>query len=218
MITTLGRSIRCLAVWLAAGLAAGTVWSWTLPCLHAGSGAIDDLLIRVAAVVLLAGTGWLWVLATVVILEALHAPVPESIGRRVPAQVRRLVLLACGCVLVASVPALGSAADPEDPPERLSGLPMPDRAALPPRLAGSRGAGPPPDRAEVVVVPGDSLWQITAETLGEEADAATIAATWPELYRRNRELIGVDPDLILPGTRLLLPDRLVEPPQRGEDR
>jgi len=58
----------------------------------------------------------------------------------------------------------------------------------------------------VVVRRGDTLWDIAARHLGPEATAAQIAQDWPRWYAANRSLIGDDPDLILPGQRLIPPD------------
>lgn len=78
----------------------------------------------------------------------------------------------------------------------------PDRASIDLVARGSAA----PD--SVVVRAGDTLWDIAAAHLGPDADPATIAATWPLWYDTNRETIGADPDLILPGTRLLPPSQL----------
>lgn len=78
----------------------------------------------------------------------------------------------------------------------------PDRASID---LVSRGSAAPDS---VVVRAGDTLWDIAAAHLGPDADPATIAATWPLWYDTNRETIGADPDLILPGTRLLPPSQL----------
>lgn len=55
-----------------------------------------------------------------------------------------------------------------------------------------------------VVAPGDSLWRIvTSELPG--AETAEIAARVADVHAANRELVGADADLILPGQRLVLP-------------
>ncbi|MHA7178498.1 LysM peptidoglycan-binding domain-containing protein [Arthrobacter sp. MDB2-24] len=59
--------------------------------------------------------------------------------------------------------------------------------------------------AEVVVVPGDSLWSIAARRLGPLATAADIAETWPAWFDANRSVIGDDPSLLLPGQVLQAP-------------
>ncbi len=59
--------------------------------------------------------------------------------------------------------------------------------------------------ADVVVLAGDSLWSIAARHLGPEADDAEIAQAWPQWWKANRAVVGEDPDLLLPGQRLVAP-------------
>jgi nucleoid-associated protein YgaU len=56
-----------------------------------------------------------------------------------------------------------------------------------------------------VVKTGDSLWTLAAAELGPGASAEAVAARWPEWYAANRQVIGSDPDLILPGQVLRIP-------------
>lgn len=77
--------------------------------------------------------------------------------------------------------------------------PVPDPSAI--TLVSRGGAAP----EAVVVRSGDTLWDIAARHLGEDADAAAIAAAWPRWHESNRAVIGEDPDHILPGTRLVPP-------------
>ena len=73
-----------------------------------------------------------------------------------------------------------------------------------PRLLGAR---PVPDNAhEVVVHRGDSLWSLAARHLGPDAGDAEVAQAWPLWFEANRDRIGDDPDLILPGQSLRIPD------------
>ncbi len=58
---------------------------------------------------------------------------------------------------------------------------------------------------EVVVRRGDTLWDIAARHLGPDASAAEIATEWPRWHATNATVIGSDPDLLLPGQRLLPP-------------
>jgi len=51
----------------------------------------------------------------------------------------------------------------------------------------------------------DCLWTIAARSLGPEATPAAIEAAWHRWYQANREVIGADPNLLLPGQRLALP-------------
>ncbi len=75
-------------------------------------------------------------------------------------------------------------------------------------------AGPADEQAEPqpgtghVVRRGESLWSIAAGALrasGLPAGEHDIAAAWPRLYEANADLVGPDPDLILPGQELHIP-------------
>jgi hypothetical protein len=74
--------------------------------------------------------------------------------------------------------------------------------AGPARVAG---ASPARGGDAVVVVRGDTLWDIAARHLGAGATPAAVAAEWPRWYAANRTLIGPDPGRILPGQRLAVP-------------
>jgi len=58
---------------------------------------------------------------------------------------------------------------------------------------------------------GDSLWSLAASTLPSDAGNGRIAARWHQIYEVNRGVIGADPDLIVPGTTLHLPDFQEDP-------
>lgn len=102
-------------------------------------------------------------------------------------------------------------ADPTAPTPQDVAAPAPPASAPP----GTPGTTPPAgtDQSESihVVEAGESLWSITAATLGPQAGDAAIAAAWPSLYRANAEALGADPDLIHPGTALDLPAGLTDP-------
>lgn len=76
-------------------------------------------------------------------------------------------------------------------------------------IASSPPAGPAAGHnestAEIVVVRGDTLWDIAARHLGPGATTEQIAAEWPRWWAANADVIGRDPDLILPGQRLQPP-------------
>ena len=74
---------------------------------------------------------------------------------------------------------------------------QPDLAPL-----GARSTGP---TGEVVVRRGDSLWAIAGRHLGDDASDAEIAREWPRWYAANRDVIGPDPDRLLPGQVLGAP-------------
>lgn len=78
----------------------------------------------------------------------------------------------------------------------------------------SPSAGSPAESSEapshtVVVQRGDSLWSITDDLLGPGIDdPQEIAAAWPRLHDANREVIGPDPDHLVPGQELVIPTAL----------
>lgn len=57
----------------------------------------------------------------------------------------------------------------------------------------------------VVVTRGDTLWDIAASALGPGATNASIAAHWPSWHEANRQVIGPNPHLLLPGQILQPP-------------
>jgi len=57
----------------------------------------------------------------------------------------------------------------------------------------------------VVVLRGDTLWSIAARHLGPAATAGEITVEWHRWLATNRDVIGSDGDLILPGQRLRAP-------------
>ena len=95
-----------------------------------------------------------------------------------------------------------------DPAQGSPGTPLgTDTGAGPGRTAS---LAPPPRGVEqvgpvVVVEPGDCLWRIAAEHLPPGAGAARVAAEWPRWWAANRDVVGPDPDLILPGQHLRAP-------------
>ena len=138
----------------------------------------------------------------------------------------------------ASAPAEPAPAPgPDASPGAEPAAPRPDPAAGAPSgetSAAEAPAGDPP-AAEAPSAPatthrvsaGESLWSITEELLGAGAAGAPtdpssggppaqarVARAWPILYAANAESIGADPDIILPGTVLSVPEDLLRPPSR----
>lgn len=113
----------------------------------------------------------------------------------------------------------------------LTGLPLPDRVlGAAPRLPTSavrlraRGAHPAYDGDTVVMTSasgpvrrrtpstyrvrtGDCLWTI-AENLLPAASGDEVDEAWRRIHHANRDAVGPDPDLLLPGTTLRLPEPL----------
>jgi nucleoid-associated protein YgaU len=122
-------------------------------------------------------------------------PAPSAAARRGRPCRRRAVaaLVLAGTAAVAGAPAFAD----------LTGLPLPDRttgAAVAARAPTALGGA-----HTVVVHGGDTLWSISARLLGGAATDARVTRTWHRLHRANLARIGPDADLILPGTRLVVP-------------
>ncbi|EYR61827.1 peptidoglycan-binding protein, partial [Actinotalea ferrariae CF5-4] len=66
-------------------------------------------------------------------------------------------------------------------------------------------APPATGPATTTVRPGDTLWDLAAEQLGTAATDAEVAAAWPRWHEANREVIGPDPDVLVPGQVLTVP-------------
>ena len=194
---------------------------------HRSDLRFDDLVLTAALAVLALAGGWL-ALGIVLTLGTRALRCSHTLAGRLaraitPSLVRSLLGGACGAaVLVAPTTAPGAlafAADTghaqsHDCPRRscsdaLGGLPVPDR----PWGAAPRTTRTEPER--VLVRGGDSLWAIAARHLAAQCAAdhasppgqAEIAATWPRWFELNHARIGDDPDLIHPGTRLVVPRR-----------
>ncbi len=171
----------------------------------------EPAFVAVAEIVAASGGCWLAVGTLCIVLA--EAPWGGSgvrlVARRfVPRCWRAAILAAVGTGLLTG-PALASATSavlaPGDPPPHqprngalavLDGLPLPDRAS-----GGWR------NRSTVVVARGDCLWTLAAKDLPSTASDASIARHVERWYRANADVIGPDPDLLLPGARLHAPSR-----------
>lgn len=72
---------------------------------------------------------------------------------------------------------------------------------------GSNSSHPDSSHPDPIVVHrGDCLWDIVARALGPTVSEREIAAALPRWYAANRETIGSDPDLLLPGQVLHAPE------------
>ncbi len=192
---------RCLAVGGTAAGASVALVAWLLPAALAPAPGLDGALVRICAVVAAAAATWLGVVGVAVSVEAAAGGGTRFVG--VPGPVRRALLAACGVAMVAGLAApAGAAPGRHDGPQKaaavvasaIAGLPLPDR---PHGGAQVRRGGSAPARA-VTVQPGDSLWELAEEHLGD-------GNRWTELYAANRSVVGADPDLIRPAERLRIP-------------
>jgi hypothetical protein len=177
----------------------------------------DTLLTRAAVCGLVAAGAWALVLVGAVAIEARTGGRVQVADRAGCPPALRLWLLGVFMAVFAGVaPAhasdTGSGRGVAGPgAAALDGLPLPDRATGGPERRGSR-----PLRA-VVVVPGDSLWRIVRELLPRDAADAEVAAGVLTLHAGNRRTIGADPDLLLPGQRLVVPPDFPDPTTAPEE-
>lgn len=198
-----------LAALLASSVAASVLLDggWQARLGPLTSRSASDLLGDVASTALVLLLAWVAAAAWLDLLRrhtGLVGRVADAAWRLlVPATMRVAATAALGVGAATGVgggaPALALDAPPPD-----SSLPRVDRPHTSTPAVTSR-ASAPAARAQVTVVPGDSLWRIAARDLGPTATTPDIAAHWPRWYDTNRATIGPDPDLILVGTRLDAP-------------
>ncbi|KQZ75038.1 LysM peptidoglycan-binding domain-containing protein [Nocardioides sp. Root151] len=207
---------RCLLVWAGVSLVCLAALVALLPDLRRCGVLLDagaladapfDRALALLAVVALTGSAvWWWAVTSLAVLEAATA----VRVRGCPPAMRRVVLLACGVTLASGLsPAVadqsaGLPPRPADPGHSvLAGLQLPDRSPGVVTRPATAGATSAPGAVRVRA--GDSLWSIAEGSLGHDADDASIDARWRQIWQANREVVGADPDLIHPGTRLRLP-------------
>lgn len=192
----------------------------------------DVLLVWLAALVAVGCLLWLWLVTTVVAVGAARGragshPIGHTVG--CPVAVRRLLLTACGVALAGGLAAPAHAVPThlhgeEGGGSALEGLPLPERPAGP-RDTAKQLTPPPAPRPDapaagvrpehssarpgdvVVVRAGDTLWDLAAAGLPDDATPAAVDERWRAIYAVNADRVGPDPDLILPTTTLRLPRR-----------
>lgn len=157
-------------------------------------------------------------------------PDSSALGQRAPAQTSQLLPTDSPF----STAAASDAADGEDAPRGTALLPplgwgeespvaqtAPEGSASPVSTASAPSPATSPTSTPtagerttstsrtVIVHRGDSLWSITDDLLGPGTTAASeISTSWPLLHDANREVIGADPDHLLPGMELTVPHSL----------
>jgi len=172
-LSTQGGLITGLAV-----VGAGLTWPTVLPSVEAAQGDDFPHTIEALATLLLAALS-AWILL-IVAAELVAVRLPG-----VPHVVRAAMFT--GTALALTIPAAQA-----DGTHDVSGLPLPDRPII--------GAPPTPlGDPTVTVRPGDTLWGLAAAALPDDASAAHIAEATRAWHRLNHDVIGPDPDLILPG-------------------
>jgi hypothetical protein len=197
---------RPLAVWLAvsgaAALSAGsTPGAWRAAGRGVGPDAVVDLLVAGCATGLSLALAWLWVVTTATVAGLLTGQARAGGGTT-----RRLVLLACGVAVAAGTALPAAAVGGEG--RGLAGLALPDRAVA--------AAAPQQQGEDYVVRPGDSLSSIA---LAHPRGTGPLEERWRAIWQANRDVVGDDPDLIIPGQELHLPpSRTTHDPTSDGDR
>ena len=190
-------------------------------------------LVATAALLAQVLTAWLLLVALLTLGAsgpASAARLSRALLRRcAPGAVRSAVAVALGTGLVVGAAAGPAAAAPPSPtapaaapptasspgaaPARRTPTSLPSSALDWPGLSAATRTptGPGAERARstaepaVVVRPGDTLWGLAARSLPPRASDTDRAAEWPRWWSANRQVIGEDPDLLLPGQRLVAP-------------
>ena len=146
----LGTSItrgRCAAVWAGATVVAAALMLGLSPLLVAttkavgrgnlGGAGFDTALVWCCATAAAVATCWLWLVATLVTVDAARGV--RTARRGVPAGLRRALLALCGAALTSGLaaPALAGATavtGPETQPGPLAGLRLPERVSVTPAV------------------------------------------------------------------------------------
>ena len=200
------QRVRAVAWMLGAG-AAGIVFAADA-CSRAGQRAVADPSTTLAG--LSSATGALlcgWLLTVALTCGFARSPGPagaiaDRAARRIaPLALRRLLNVLLGSAILA--PALAAHGG-----EQATSIAA---APLSPGTTANAGDDVLPDpgfgpatAAPVVVRPGDTLWGLAEDHLPAPAQASNIAEAWPRWFAANRAELD-DPDLILPGQRLVPP-------------
>lgn len=175
--------------------------------------SFNDLITGAGACLLVGCAAWSVLICIAALLEAVTAGrlrATSWVG--CPPAVRQALLAGLGVAIVATPvqaqsipgsratttrPSTGSFTGPFIGP--FTGTTTPEPAL--PVPARPLGGGP----RTLVVQPGDNLWQLAETGLPGSAPAPEVARRVELLHRANRIVIGPDPDLILPGQRLVTP-------------
>lgn len=156
-------------------------------------------LIAVAHLAALTVAGWI----LLVLIGALaHVRLPG-----VPRALRSALIVPAAVGVISAVAVAGPAH--ADQRHDVAGLPLPDRPVATAPLERTEPVAPrpsSPDAATITVRPGDSLWSLAAADLPAGASTRQVTASWHAWYATNRDVVGADPDLIVPGQVLIVPD------------
>lgn len=125
----------------------------------------------------------------------------------------RMARLVVAVFVVSALLRMGQVGAATPPPmhriERSGASDASDAVAPAPTGVSLRTLGP--DASTHVVATGECLWRIARSHLdaaGLPASGAEVSRLWRAIYAQNRDVIGDNPDLILPGQVLTIPGDL----------
>lgn len=157
-----------------------------------------NALIALAHLAALALAGWI----LLVLVGALaHVRLPG-----VPRALRSALIVPAAVGVISAVAVAGPAQ--ADQRHDVAGLPLPDRPVATAPLEQTEPAAPRPSgpHADTITVrQGDSLWRLAAADLPADASTTQLTRAWHAWYDTNRDVVGADPDLIVPGQVLTRP-------------
>ena len=166
-----------------------------------GGRSFPDALMAVGSLVTLAIASWCLLVAAAVVLGGS----PRLIAVLAPSMLRRTLLAGVAGALVVAPAHAGQIATPESPQHSVSGLPLPDRPGDVVVVSHTPSTGSRVAAQAVEVRRGDTLWAIAARALADDATEAEIAHATHLWHQTNRDVIGDDPDLIVPAQHLTPP-------------
>lgn len=160
--------------------------------------SFPEALIAIACLLTLA-LAWWALLAFALVMTGASSRMVTALT---PAFLRRALLAGAAGALVVGPAHANQIAAPDVPRHSVHGLPLPDRPTVTEVVAVQSEIA-----RTVEVQPGDTLWGIASRHLADDAPNARLAAATADWYRTNRDVIGDNPDLIIPGQQLTPPNR-----------
>ena len=134
-----------------------------------------------------------------------------ALARRVRPLSRPIATVIAAILLVGVVRSSPSAAVVPPPVERIIIDRQPVPTAVTVLSPVSRVATLGSAASAYTVVSGDTLWGIARDILsqtGSHPDGGAVSVAWRTIYESNTDVVGPDPNLILPGQVLTIPGGL----------
>jgi len=150
-----------------------------------------------------------WLVVSTVVPVTLQGVV--ALGHLVQPLSRPIATVVAAVLLVGIVRSSPSTAVVPPPIERviIDRQPVPTAVAV--RSPVSRVVTLSIPGSEYTVVTGDTLWGIARSILsqsGTHPDGGEVSVAWKTIYESNTDVVGADPNLILPGQVLKIPGGL----------